>query len=72
MPKHPFRLIQGIEWVPCCIGVGFNLYRAYQEDKRGKAPADLTHAQQGEYMLYGIYQLGTFIGTLKGLEQLLR
>jgi hypothetical protein len=48
------------------------LYRAYQEDKRGKAPADLTHAQQGEYMLYGIYQLGTFIGTLKGLEQLLR
>lgn len=72
MQKQGHRLVQGIEWVPCCIGAVCNLYRAYREDVRGTAPAELTHREQGLYCLYGIYQLGTLAGTLKGLELFLR
>ncbi len=72
MGQRTHRLVQGIEWLPCCMGIGFNLYRAYREDTEGTAPDTLTHGQQGLYCAYGLYQLGTLVGVLKGLEALFR
>lgn len=72
MKKQAHRLVQGVEWMPCCIGAGFNLYRAHQEALTRTAPSKLTHREQGLYCLYGLYQLGTLLGALKGLEALSR
>lgn len=63
MQKQAHHLVQGVEWLPCCIGVVFNLYCAYQEDIRRTAPADLTHREQGLYCAYSAYQFGA---TIKG------
>jgi hypothetical protein len=70
MSENKHQLIQGAEWLPCCIGAGFNFYRAHQENIKGTA-SDLTHAQLGWYALYGIYQIGTLVGVLKGLEMVI-
>ncbi|MSS75022.1 hypothetical protein EXS73_02305 [Candidatus Pacearchaeota archaeon] len=71
MSSSPHRVVQGIEWLPCCMGIGFNLYRAYREDQAGRGPNDFTHRQQGLYLVYGMYQLGSLAGAVQGLTRLL-
>jgi hypothetical protein len=70
--EHRPQLIEGIEWTPCLIGAVFNLRRAYRDDQQGHSPDRFTYREQFLYCVYGIYQLGTFLSVMKGLESALR